>query len=448
MTERKYFGTDGIRGAVGGPTINAEFALRLGYAAGRILARQQPGRGRPTVVIGKDTRISGYMLESALEAGLSAAGIDVLLAGPVPTPAVAYLTRALRLVAGIVISASHNPYQDNGIKFFSAQGMKLDDEIEAQIEAAIDEPLGCVGSEALGRARRIDDAGGRYIEFCKSTFPNELDLSGLSIVVDAAHGAAYNIAPHVFRELGAEVFAIGCQPDGFNINEGVGAMHPEHLAAEVQARGADLGIALDGDADRLQMVDGSGRIYNGDELLYAIVRDRMTQQPVEGVVGTLMTNFGFEKQMQALGVGFDRAKVGDRYVLESMQKRGWLFGGESSGHLLCLDCHTTGDGIIAALQVLTAMSRSGQALSDLVVDLKMYPQKMVNVPLAPGVQWQTHSGLQAAKEKVERELNGRGRVLIRASGTEPKLRLMVEAEEASLAEEGVQQLVNVDLSSE
>ncbi|HWK69662.1 MAG TPA: phosphoglucosamine mutase [Burkholderiaceae bacterium] len=447
MTERKYFGTDGVRGEVGGPTINAEFALRLGYAAGRVLARKFPGRGRPAVVIGKDTRISGYMLESALEAGLSAAGIDVLLAGPVPTPAVAYLTRALRLVAGIVISASHNPYQDNGIKFFSAQGMKLPDEIESEIEAAIDEPLGCVSSEALGRARRIDDAAGRYIEFCKSTFPNELDLSGLSIVVDAANGAAYHIAPHVFRELGAEVFAIGCQPDGLNINEGVGAMHPENLVAEVKARGADLGVALDGDADRLQMVDGSGRLYNGDELLYAIVRDRMTQKPVEGVVGTLMTNFGFEKQMEQLGIGFERAKVGDRYVLESMQNRGWLYGGESSGHLLCLDCHTTGDGIIAALQVLTAMSRSGRTLDDLVSELKMYPQKMVNVPLAPGMQWQTHPGLMAAKESVERQLNGRGRVLIRASGTEPKLRLMVEAEEAGLADEGVQQLLAVDLTN-
>ncbi|MGB3291014.1 MAG: phosphoglucosamine mutase [Burkholderiaceae bacterium] len=447
MTERKYFGTDGVRGEVGGPTINAEFALRLGYAAGRVLARKFPGRGRPAVVIGKDTRISGYMLESALEAGLSAAGIDVLLAGPVPTPAVAYLTRALRLVAGIVISASHNPYQDNGIKFFSAQGMKLPDEIEAEIEAAIDQPLGCVSSEALGRARRIDDAAGRYIEFCKSTFPNELDLAGLSIVVDAANGAAYNIAPHVFRELGAEVFAIGCQPDGMNINEGVGAMHPETLVAEVKARGADLGIALDGDADRLQMVDGGGRLYNGDELLYAIVRDRMTQKPVEGVVGTLMTNFGFEKQMSQLGIGFERAKVGDRYVLEGMQNRGWLYGGESSGHLLCLDCHTTGDGIIAALQVLTAMSRSGRKLDELVSELKMYPQKMVNVPLVPGTQWQTHPGLMAAKASVERQLNGRGRVLIRASGTEPKLRLMVEAEDAALADEGVQQLLAVDLTN-
>jgi len=446
MSERKYFGTDGVRGEVGGPTINAEFALRLGYAAGRVLSRKQPGRGRPAVLIGKDTRISGYMLESALEAGLSAAGIDVLLAGPAPTPAVAYLTRALRLVAGIVISASHNPYQDNGIKFFSAQGMKLPDETEAEIEAAIDGPLGCVGSEALGRARRIDDAAGRYIEFCKSTFPNELDLAGMKIVVDAAHGAAYHIAPHVFRELGAEVHAIGCQPDGFNINEGVGAMHPERLVAEVQAQGADLGIALDGDADRLQMVDGTGRLYNGDELLYAIVRDRMDRQPVQGVVGTLMTNFGFEKRMQALGVGFERAKVGDRYVLEGMLNRGWLYGGESSGHLICLDCHTTGDGIIAALQVLTALRRSGRDLRSLVSELKMYPQKMVNVPLAPGVRWQDHAGLDAARKQVERQLNGRGRVLIRASGTEPKLRLMVEAEDEILAEEGVKQLLAVNLA--
>ena len=299
MTQRKYFGTDGVRGEVGGPVINAEFALRLGYAAGRVLAREHAVRGgsRPQVVIGKDTRISGYMLESALEAGLSAAGIDVLLAGPIPTPAVAYLTRTLRLVAGIVISASHNPYQDNGIKFFSAQGMKLPDEIEAAIEAALDEPLGCVSSEGLGRARRMSDSQGRYIEFCKSTFPNDLDLNGMTIVVDAAHGAAYNIAPHVFRELGAEVHAIGVHPDGFNINKGVGALHPEQLAKEVKARGAQLGIALDGDADRLQMVDGDGRIYNGDELLYAILRERMQRGKVDGVVGTLMTNFGFERAL-------------------------------------------------------------------------------------------------------------------------------------------------------
>ena len=442
MIRRKYFGTDGVRGEVGGPVINAEFALRLGYAAGRVLAREHAVRGatRPQVVIGKDTRISGYMLESALEAGLSAAGIDVLLAGPVPTPAVAYLTRALRLVAGIVISASHNPYQDNGIKFFSAQGMKLPDEIEADIEAALDEPLGCVSSEGLGRARRMGDAQGRYIEFCKSTFPNDLDLNGMTIVVDAAHGAAYNIAPHVFRELGAEVHAIGVNPDGFNINKGVGALHPELLAKEVKARGAQLGIALDGDADRLQMVDGEGRIYNGDELMYAIVRERMQRGKVEGVVGTLMTNFGFEREMKRLGVGFDRANVGDRYVLEQMQSRGWLYGGESSGHLLCLDCHSTGDGIVAALQVLTALRRNSATLGDWVSDLRMYPQKMINVPLTPGLDWKTHAGLTAARQAVEAELDGRGRILIRASGTEPKLRLMVEAEDEALATKSAEKL--------
>lgn len=446
MSTRKYFGTDGVRGVVGGETINAEFALRLGYAAGRVLTRTMSGPGRPTVVIGKDTRISGYMLESALEAGLSAAGVDVMLAGPIPTPAVAYLTRAWRLAAGIVISASHNPHYDNGIKFFSSKGMKLPDETEAAIEAALDEPLGCAGSADLGRARRINDAAGRYIEFCKSTFPNELDLLGMKIVVDAAHGAAYHIAPHVFRELGAEVIAIGCEPDGFNINEGVGAMHPETLVAAVQEHQADLGIALDGDADRLQMVDKEGRLYNGDELLYAIVRDRAQTHPVEGVVGTLMTNFGFEKRMQAMGIGFERANVGDRYVLEGLLRHGWLYGGESSGHLLCLDWHTTGDGIIAALQVLTAMRHGHARLDELVADLKMYPQKMVNVPLAPGMDWRAHAGLQQATRDVEQRLAGRGRVLIRASGTEPKLRLMVEAEEVELAEDGVRRLVAVKLT--
>ncbi|ALX85621.1 MULTISPECIES: phosphoglucosamine mutase [Achromobacter] len=442
MIRRKYFGTDGVRGEVGGAVINAEFALRLGYAAGRVLAHEHAARGgsRPQVVIGKDTRISGYMLESALEAGLSAAGIDVLLAGPIPTPAVAYLTRALRLVAGIVISASHNPYQDNGIKFFSAQGMKLPDEIEAAIEAALDEPLGCVSSEGLGRARRMSDSQGRYIEFCKSTFPNDLDLNGMTIVVDAAHGAAYNIAPHVFRELGAEVHAIGVHPDGFNINKGVGALHPELLAKEVKARGAQLGVALDGDADRLQVVDGDGRIYNGDELLYAILRERMQRGKVDGVVGTLMTNFGFERELQRLGVGFERANVGDRYVLELMQERGWLYGGESSGHLLCLDCHSTGDGIVAALQVLTALRRNQTTMAEWVKDLRMYPQKMINVPLAPGQDWKTHPGLSAARKAVEAELGGRGRILIRASGTEPKLRLMVEAEDEALAVSSAEKL--------
>jgi phosphoglucosamine mutase len=444
VSERKYFGTDGVRGEVGGPVINAEFALRLGYAAGRVFARRRgAGGGRPQVLIGKDTRISGYMLESALEAGLSAAGVDSLLAGPLPTPAVAYLTRTLRLAAGIVISASHNPFQDNGIKFFSAQGMKLPDATEHEIEAALDEPLGCVGSSDLGRARRLDDAAGRYIEFCKGTFPNDLDLNGLKIVVDAAHGAAYHIAPHVFRELGAEVHAIGVTPNGFNINEGVGAMHPQALADVVRERGADLGIALDGDADRLQMVDGTGRIFNGDELLYAIVRERLTRGPVAGVVGTLMTNYGLERELAKIGVGFERANVGDRYVLEQMQARGWLFGGESSGHLLCLDCHTTGDGIIAALQVLTALRRTGETLPQWLGELRMYPQTMINVPLAPGIDWQTHEGLARAKREVEATLAGRGRVLIRASGTEPKLRLMVEAEDEALATASARRLAAV-----
>jgi phosphoglucosamine mutase len=448
MSQRKYFGTDGVRGEVGGDVINAAFALRLGYAAGKVLAKEHATRrGKPTVLIGKDTRISGYMLESALEAGFAAAGVEVLLAGPLPTPAVAYLTRTWRLVAGIVISASHNAYQDNGIKFFASNGMKLRDETEAAIEAALEEPLGCVTSEKLGRARRIDDAPGRYIEFCKSTFPSDLDLDGLKLVIDAANGAAYHIAPHVFRELGAEVHAIGVSPNGFNINKDVGALHPESLAAEVKARGADLGIALDGDADRVQMVDASGRIYNGDELLFAVVRERMTRGAVAGVVGTLMTNFGFEKQIRALGIDFERAQVGDRYVLEQLRKRGWLYGGESSGHLLCLDCHTTGDGIVAALQVLAALKRSGESLEAWVSALKMYPQKMINVPLKPGIDWASHAGLQAAQKQVESLLGDKGRVLIRASGTEPKLRLMVEAEQEALASQCVEILAAVDLTA-
>ena len=448
MTQRKYFGTDGVRGEVGGEVINAAFALRLGYAAGMVLAKEHSRRrGRPTVLIGKDTRISGYMLESALEAGFAAAGVEVLLAGPLPTPAVAYLTRTWRLVAGIVISASHNAYQDNGIKFFASNGMKLPDETEAAIEAALEEPLGCVTSDKLGRARRIDDAPGRYIEFCKSTFPSDLDLDGLKLVVDAANGAAYHIAPHVFKELGAEVHAIGVSPNGFNINKDVGALHPESLAAEVKARGADLGIALDGDADRVQMVDASGRIYNGDELLFAVIRERMTRGPVAGVVGTLMTNLGLEKQLRALGIGFERAQVGDRYVLEQLRKRGWLYGGESSGHLLCLDSHTTGDGIIAALQVLAALKRSGESLESWIAALRLYPQKMINVPLKLGMDWAKHAGLQAAQTRVESLLGEQGRVLIRASGTEPKLRLMVEAEHEALAIQCVEILAAVDLTA-
>lgn len=446
MSERNYFGTDGIRGEVGGKKINAEFALRLGYAAGIVLAKAYKSVNRPTVVIGKDTRISGYMIESALEAGLSSAGVDVLLVGPVPTPAVAYLTRTLRLTAGIVISASHNPYYDNGIKFFSSQGMKLPDEIELEIEKALDLPLNCVASDKLGRARRLEDSAGRYIEFCKSTFPNELNLAGLKLVVDAAHGAAYHIAPHVFRELGAEVYEVGCEPDGFNINDGVGAMYPERLLEVVRERGADIGIALDGDADRLQMVGSDGRLYNGDELLYMIVRDRMLTEEVKGVVGTLMTNLGLENRLNELGVEFVRTNVGDRYVLEKLQEKGWLYGGESSGHLLCLDYHTTGDGIIAALQILTAMRHHGSLLRDLVADLTMYPQKMVNVAWEQGRDWKQCAALVTAKEQLEAELGQNGRVLIRPSGTEPLLRLMVEAKDELLVNTGIDRLLAVDLS--
>lgn len=442
---RKYFGTDGVRGKVGGAVINAEFALRLGYAAGLVLTAQHEGNSRPSVLIGKDTRVSGYMLESALEAGLSAAGIDVLLAGPIPTPAVAYLTRALRLDAGVVISASHNPYDDNGIKFFSAFGTKLPDEVEEEIERLLDQPVGCVESEKIGRARRIDDAAGRYIEFCKSTFPNDLDLRGLRIVVDSAHGAAYNIANPVFQELGAEVIPIGASPDGFNINKNVGALHPEVLVSTVNAYRADYGVALDGDADRLQMVDSRGNMYNGDQLLYAIVRERLQHGPVKGVVGTLMTNYGFEKRMKEMEIPFERANVGDRYVMEQLQKHGWLYGGEGSGHLICLDRHTTGDGIIAALQVLSGLVRNKVTLKEWVKELEMYPQVMINVPIEKGMDWKNHPGMVAAQAEVEQRLNGRGRSLIRASGTEPKLRLMVEAETYALAKECVDILAAVDL---
>ena len=397
-------------------------------------------------MIGRDTRISGTMLEAAVIAGITSTGRDTLSLGIVPTPGVALVTRAIDAAAGVVISASHNAYFDNGIKFFSHKGTKLADEMEESIEAALDEPLRCVSSEQLGRARRIDDAPGRYIEFCKSTFPSDLDLGGLKLVVDAANGAAYHIAPHVFRELGAEVTAIGVSPDGFNINKDVGALHPEGLVEEVRKREAHLGIALDGDADRVQMVDGTGRIYNGDELLYAVVRERLTHAPVNGVVGTLMTNFGLERQLKSMGIELARANVGDRFVLEQLQKRGWQFGGESSGHLLCLDCHTTGDGIIAALQVLAALQRSGQTLAQWVGDLRMYPQKLVNVPLKPGSDWKSHAGLAQATREVEALLGERGRVLIRASGTEPKLRLMVEADDDDLATQCVQKLAAVDLT--
>ena len=439
---RKYFGTDGIRGRVGVAPITPDFVMRLGYAAGKVLA-QAGSRGdkRPTVLIGKDTRISGYMLEAALEAGFAAAGVDVMLSGPMPTPAVAYLTRALRLSAGVVISASHNHYADNGIKFFSSQGNKLADEVELAIEAALEEPMLCVGSDHLGKAKRLPDASGRYIEFCKSTFPSELDLRGMRIVVDCAHGAAYDIAPHVLHELGAEVIAIGNTPNGLNINDKVGATAPDALAIAVRANHADLGIALDGDADRLIMVDRHGKIYNGDQLLYLIVVDRLAMGPVAGAVGTLMTNMAVEIAFEKLGVGFVRARVGDRYVLEQMQERGWLIGGEGSGHLLCLDKHSTGDGIISALQVLSALRRSGKSLDACFSDLHLFPQVLLNVRVAAGFDWQNNAALMQEKLAVEEQLKGRGRVLIRASGTEPLLRVMVEADEDELANTCARRLV-------
>jgi phosphoglucosamine mutase len=443
---RKYFGTDGVRGLVGVAPITPDFVMRLGYAAGKVFtnARVRANKtiDRPTVLIGKDTRISGYMLEAALEAGFSAAGVDVMLAGPMPTPAIAYLTRALRLTAGVVISASHNPFQDNGIKFFSASGNKLPDAIELDIEAALDEPMTCVPSDKLGRAKRLDDASGRYIEFCKSTFPTELDLRGMKIVVDCAHGAAYHIAPHVFHELGAEVIAIGNKPDGFNINDGVGATSPQALADAVIENAADLGIALDGDADRLIMVDNAGRIYNGDELLYLMVTDRMATGPVAGAVGTLMTNMALEVAFKQMGVGFARAKVGDRYVLEVMQEKGWLYGGEGSGHLLALDKHTTGDGIVSALQVLSALRRSGKTLQQSTAALQLFPQTLVNVRIAAGSDWQKNAAMMSEKEAVERELGDDGRVLIRASGTEPLVRVMVEARDAAQAKNMAQRIAD------
>jgi phosphoglucosamine mutase len=432
---RKYFGTDGIRGRVGESPITPDFALRLGYAAGMVLARgDRSGEHRPAVLIGKDTRISGYMLEAALEAGFSSAGVDVMLCGPMPTPAVAYLTRALRLQAGIVISASHNPYPDNGIKFFSAEGGKLPDALELDIEAALERPLECRPSAELGKAHRIDDAAGRYIEFCKSTFPTSLDLRGLRIAVDCAHGAAYHIAPHVFHELGADVVTVGIAPNGLNINEQVGATHPASLRELVRSTGADLGVALDGDADRVVMAGPDGTVYDGDQLLYAIAANRARRGKVAGVVGTLMTNLALEKALAALGIAFVRARVGDRYVLELMLERGWDLGGENSGHIICLDKHTTGDGIVSALQVLTALREHGQSLAELAGALTLYPQKLINVRIARGFDWQSDPGIARARADAETRLGGRGRLLLRPSGTEPVLRVMVEGEDGAEVE--------------
>ncbi len=428
---RKYFGTDGIRGTVGQAPITPDFVLRLAHAVGRVLKKTE---ARPTVLIGKDTRISGYMLESALESGFNSAGVDVVLLGPLPTPGVAYLTRTQRASLGVVISASHNAFPDNGIKFFSAQGAKLPDAWEEEVEAVLEQPPVWVDSPNLGKARRLDDAAGRYIEFCKSTFASDLTLKGMKIVVDAAHGAAYQIAPAVFHELGAEVIAIGCAPDGMNINHEVGATHPQALIKAVKAYGADYGVALDGDADRLQLVDAQGRLFNGDEVLYLMVAERLARgEKVPGAVGTLMTNMAVEVALKARGVEFVRAKVGDRYVLEKLEKHGWLLGGEGSGHLLALDKHSTGDGLISALQVLQACVRSGKTLSELLSDVTLFPQALINVRLQPGQDWKSSAALADVSQAVEAELGDSGRLLIRASGTEPLLRVMVEARDPAQA---------------
>lgn len=443
---RKYFGTDGVRGRVGEAPITPDFVMRLGYAAGRVLTSMEshlaPGT-HPAVLIGKDTRISGYMLESALQAGLSSAGVDVLLTGPMPTPAVAYLTRALRAQAGIVISASHNPFEDNGIKFFSGFGTKLPDDIERQIEAALDQPMPVQPSAKLGKARRINDAAGRYIEFCKSTFPNALDLRGLKIVVDCAHGATYHIAPHVFHELGAEVVSIGVQPDGLNINHECGSTYPQVMRQAVLEHKADVGIALDGDGDRVIMVDAAGNLLDGDQLLYIIACQRQGRGKLNGgVVGTQMTNLAFEHALQRLGIPFARAKVGDRYVLEMLDEKGWILGGENSGHILCLDRHTSGDGIVSALQVLAAMQESGKSLQALLDGLTLYPQVLINVKVEKKLDLQ-HPAISTAVSAAESELNGSGRVLLRASGTEPKVRVMVEGEHGSQVQSLAEKIAEV-----
>jgi phosphoglucosamine mutase len=442
---RRYFGTDGVRGRVGEPPITPELVLKLGWAAGLVLAADTRGNGvRPAVLIGKDTRISGYLLEAALESGLSAAGVDVYLSGPLPTPAVAYLTRALRLSAGIVISASHNAFPDNGIKFFSARGEKLPDDWEHRVEAALETEPRWAGSAELGKARRLDDASGRYIEFCKSTFPSELDLKGWRIVVDCAHGAAYHVAPPVFHELGADVISVGAEPNGVNINDGVGATNVKHLKAAVLAHEADIGIALDGDGDRLLMVDRQGRAYDGDQLLYVIAMDyRRRKVLTGGVVGTLMTNLGLEHALAREGISLDRAAVGDRYVLEKLREKRWLIGGENSGHILCLDKHTTGDAIIAALAVLRSLVEQRVTLAKAADGITLFPQRLINVRVPKGYDWKTNDAIRAAQAGTVTALGDAGRVLLRPSGTEPVLRVMVEAQEAGLADKHAQALADV-----
>ncbi|MTB81548.1 phosphoglucosamine mutase [Providencia stuartii] len=425
MSNRKYFGTDGIRGKVGDSPITPDFVLKLGWAAGKVLA----SHGSRKIIIGKDTRISGYMLESSLEAGLAAAGLSASFTGPMPTPAVAYLTRTFRAEAGIVISASHNPYDDNGIKFFSIDGTKLPDEVEEAIEAEMEKPITCVESAELGRANRIVDAAGRYIEFCKGTFPSEQSLSSLKVVIDCANGATYHIAPNVFRELGAEVIAIGCEPNGININEKCGATDVRMLQERVLAEKADVGLAFDGDGDRLIMVDHEGNKVDGDQILYIIAREALRQGQLKGgVIGTLMSNMGLEIALKQLGIPFERAKVGDRYVLEKLQEKGWRMGAENSGHIILLDKTTTGDGIVAGLQVLSAMVRNQMSLHDLCSGMKLLPQVLVNVRFSGSHDPLQSEAVLAASEQVEKELAGKGRVLLRKSGTEPLIRVMVEGE--------------------
>jgi len=432
MSNRKYFGTDGIRGKVGETPITPDFVLKLGWAAGKVLARH----GSKKIIIGKDTRISGYMLESALEAGLAAAGLTAAFTGPMPTPAIAYLTRTFRAEAGIVISASHNPFDDNGIKFFSSEGTKLPDDVEEAIELEMEKPITCVESAQLGRASRIVDAAGRYIEFCKGTFPSELNLNGLKIVVDCANGATYHIAPNVLRELGATVIAIGVQPDGMNINKECGATDLKLLQQRVLAEKADIGLAYDGDGDRIMMIDHLGDKVDGDQILYIIAREALRQGQLRGgVVGTLMSNMGLELALKQLGIPFTRAKVGDRYVLEKMQEKGWRLGAENSGHVILLDKTTTGDGIVASLQVLTAMVRNHMSLHDLCSGMKMLPQVLVNVRFAGEHDPLQSDTVKSVTAEVEKALAGRGRVLLRKSGTEPLIRVMVEGENEALVTE-------------
>ena len=440
MSNRKYFGTDGIRGRLGQGAITPEFMLKLGWACGQVFKKEG---SRNRVIIGKDTRISGYLFESALEAGLSAAGVDIRLLGPMPTPAIAYLTRTYRANAGIVISASHNPYQDNGIKFFSPDGMKLEDDVELAIEDWLDKDLEVVSPDSLGKAKRIDDAVGRYVEFCKSTIPSQMSLEGIKIVLDCAHGATYQVAPYVFKELGAEIVSIGVSPDGLNINRGFGSTEPQALVDKVLVEGADLGIAFDGDGDRVTMVDATGRLIDGDEMLYIIAKDRHQNQRLEGgVVGTLMTNFGVELALKNRNIPFERANVGDRYVMELLKKHNWQLGGEGSGHIVCFDKSSTGDGIVSALQVLSAIWRQQKGLSELLEDLDKLPQVLKNVRIAERCAPMENPVVAKAVAKQEARFSGQGRVLLRASGTEPLIRVMAEGADSALVNEVVDELVH------